>query len=223
MGTGGSGTGGFPLTGGLESVLDDFEDGNATIKLVDGRFGNWNAYTDMTVADTAMMPGPNQAFFTTPRPEDGDNEALRVTATGFTSWGIGMFCSFDDTGVDPDPPLVPYDLVARGYDAVRLWAKRESMDVSSELILRIADAASTKDSEGGDCPEATCALDHASATVILGTEWEEHTILLSDFTRGSTPDPIDFSASFQFHLTASGTAIDFWVDDIRFVDLETQP
>lgn len=220
----GGGTGSSPGAGGMtsfptgvESTLDDFDDGNATIKLEAERFGYWNAYTDGTADDTAMTPGPNQPFVTTERDDEPENDALRVTAVGFTSWGIGMFCSFDDPG---GGTLEPYDLLGRGYDGIRFWAKKETTADASSLVIKIADAASTLDTEGGNCPEATCALDHAQIEVQLTTDWAEYTVPFTDFARTATPDPIDFSQAFQFHITQKSESIDFWIDDIRFVDFD---
>jgi hypothetical protein len=212
------GTGGIP-TGGQESLFDDFNDGNATINITDGRFGVWNAYTDGT-EDATMTPGPGDPFVTSER--EPENQALRVTATGFAAWGIGLYASFDDDGGgDPPELLEAYDLPGRGYDAVRFWAKKEASSNATTLGIRIADDASTLASEGGSCPAPPdCAYDHARADVILTTEWTEYTVLLSSFQRTSTADPVDFSKSFQLHVVQLGQSIDFWIDDIRLVDFD---
>jgi hypothetical protein len=164
-----------------------------------------------------MSPGPDQAFFTSKR--DSGNEALRVTAKGFTDWGIGVYTPLDIDGVGDS--LGAYDLVGRGYDAVRFWAKKETEEDSTTLGVLIADEASTLESEGGTCPAATCEYDHAHAGVNLTTEWQEYTLLLSNFVRGWTSDPIDLSKAYQFHVVQESESVDFWIDDIRFVDLDS--
>ncbi len=207
------GSGGDPPTE-VESIFDDFNDGNSTIRIADGRSGIWYAYNDGTVENSNMAPGPGQAWFTETIGK-GD-EALHVTATGFTSWGVGLVTAFDDGG--GGGTAKPYDLLARGYDAVRFWAKKENTSDTTRLTLVIGDVNSTAVSGGGQCPDATCSYDHAKAGVDLTTSWNEYTIPLGDFARSSSADPIDFTKVLHFSLAQGGASIEFWIDDIRFVD-----
>jgi hypothetical protein len=39
--------------------------------------------------------------------------------------------------------------------------------------------------------------------------------------RGWTSDPIDLSKAYQFHVVQESESVDFWIDDIRFVDLDS--
>lgn len=219
-GSGGTGSGsgsGGSLNGGTESILDDFSDENAVIKLIDDRYGIWSAYTDGTAPSSAMTPGPDQPFVTAER--EAGNPALRVSATGFSLWGVGLYAPFSDNG---NGTFDTYDLLSRGYDAVRFLAKKETSGDATILNVQIADSSSTLVSDGGTCPDAmaTCAYDHARAEVTLTTSWQEYTLPFSGFARVSTPMAVDFSEALQFHLTQGTTDIDFWVDDLRFVDLD---
>jgi hypothetical protein len=56
--------------------------------------------------------------------------------------------------------------------------------------------------------------------VNLTTSWKEYTVPFTAFARNATVDPIDLTRAFHFHVAQAGTSIDFWIDDIRFVDLD---
>jgi hypothetical protein len=213
-GTGGvtGGTGGTEVTA-LESMLDDFNDQNAFIELEAGRNGSWMTYNDMTEG-AVMSPGPGDDFV--PELREDSDFALHSVATGFTGYGIGYFVSLSEgTGVANGPG--PYDLLAEGYNAIRFSAKRGAGKAAA-LDIAIADETS---STSGSCPVAPivmCAYDHARGRVLLTEEWTEFTLLFSDMAKKSSPTA-EFDKAYEFHILQKGEVIDFWIDDIRFVEV----
>lgn len=217
---GGSATGGGEAAGSggadapmSESLLDGFDDMNAAIENEAGRTGTWMAYNDGSVGGV-MSPGPGQAFEVELR--EDTNFALHVVATGFDTWGVGYFSSLSEgTGVDDKPG--PYDLLAEGYNAVRFWAKK-APGKASILLIKIADESS---STSGSCPEISCAYDHAEGLVSLKEEWTEFTLRFSDMAKKSSP-LVEFDKAYEFHILQNSSDIDFWIDDIRFIELPAE-
>ena len=219
----GSSTGNWPATGGgastgsggswtlsNESLVDDFDDMNAAIENEAGRAGTWMALSDGT-AGGVMTPGPGDPFVVAFR--EDTNFALHIVATGFESWGVGYFASLSESSGTGGMPG-PYDLLAKGYNAIRFWAKKEP-GKASILKIRIADESS---SPSGSCPVSTCGYDHAEGLVSLKDDWTEFTLRFDDLSKKFS-STIEFDKAYELHIVQPGADIDFWIDDIRFVKL----
>jgi hypothetical protein len=210
-GSGGTsgGTGGFPT--GTESMLDDFGPPPAYINEIAGRFGSWAVYNDES-PEGVMSPGYGDPFHTEPKDGDIENQALHIVAEGFTTWGAGLYVNLNSPSGTP----LSYDLLARGYDAIRFIAKRGQASAHNVLRIAIADEHSTT---AGSCADP-CAQDHPRTQVLLMDDWTEYTIPFSNLNRNLLPTAPDFSSVYEFHLNMDSAQIDFWIDDIRFVDFD---
>ncbi len=209
-GTSGSG-GAQPLSN--ESLVDDFDDMNAAIENEAGRTGTWMAVNDGSPGGV-MSPGPGDPFVVALR--EDTNFALHIMATGFESWGVGYFASLSEgTGTAGMPG--PYDLLAEGYNAVRFWAKKEP-GKASLLKIRIADESSSPSGSCPVAPEEVCGYDHAEGLVSLQDEWTEFTLRFEDLSKNLS-STIEFDKAYEIHIVQPGADVDFWIDDIRFVEL----
>lgn len=190
-------------------MVDDFNDKDAFIHVIDGRVGSWQALEDGTGGE--MDPGPGDPFATA-QVSVGDH-ALRVQATGFSGWGVGYFVSLNDPdGVGGNEPL-PYDFEGRGYNSIRLRAKKEESSDASLLRIALADVRSIA---GG-----VCEFTHQSASIFLTDTWQEYTLhVKNDFSTGCGARRLD--ELYELHIVQPadeepGVPIDFWIDDIEFI------
>jgi Carbohydrate binding domain (family 11) len=191
------GTGGDPL-------IDDFEDGNARLLLRDGRSGAWVAEGDRTGKQT---PSPSQTAFPIRASDAGRSGhfALRLRTERLTGNGAGLRADF--------APAHCYD--ASAYAGIAFWAKGPGR---IHFGLTMVDVMEAK--WGGLC-EKDC-YDRHFIPADLTPEWRRYTARWEDFEQAGWGHQVAFDAkrllSMDFTVQNPDTPIEFWIDDIEFLD-----
>jgi endoglucanase len=204
-GTPGSPTTGTPTTGTAEPaapvpmdfVLENFDDGNGELSS-SGFAGSWRTYSDGTGMVTPAIDTPVV-------PVAG---AVHVSGSGFATWGVGLSVDLDTSA----GPRRPADLSA--YRGLKIRAKGTgSIDV--ELVMP---GTTGTEEVGGTCT-AGC-FGHYAATLALGADYAEQTLLFSAFRQPTwaASSAIDLShvLAINFLSRASGSPvnIELWVDSV---------
>jgi hypothetical protein len=217
--SGGAGAGGAPQqppSGGpagtssepLLSLIDDFEDGDITILLVEGRGGDWYKYSDGS--------GTNEhALLTIPHERQDGGYAGRFVGTNFSTWGAGL-------GV----PMVPvetdyYD--ARGYIGIEFWA-RARLGTTTDLRINFPNRDTR--TVGGICnPDESAAdrcEDHYGQDLTISFAWERYSVYFGTLRQvgfGATLPAFDLEHfhDIQFLAGVDGGEFDVWIDDLAFI------
>jgi hypothetical protein len=176
-------------------VIDDFEDGNLTIKYVDGRSGSW-----LRAGDNLGTFESTSLATTTGGHED--SLCLSTKATGFTSWG--SFVKFD---FRPGPQ--PYDVSVFG--GISFWAKG-----SGSVRVKAASTETTLVDYGGACTSG--CNDHYATWIDLGATWTQHTVRFAELRQDGwgTQVPLALECLLGIEFS-SGTDYELYLDDVTFV------
>src|SRR5262249_25593922 len=101
------------------NLIDNMEDGDASILMQGGRVGVWYTFNDMTVGGVQVPPaGAN--FIPDLIPGGGQNGSTRAahtTGSGFTTWGAGMGFDLNNNGMTK----LPYN--AGAFTGISFWGK----------------------------------------------------------------------------------------------------
>jgi hypothetical protein len=198
-------------------LLDDLEDGDSLLATVGIRNGGWWISSDGTSTTTPpadQAPSAERILGGRCRSE----YAMRVTGTGFRSWGAVMSASFRFTD-----ELTPYD--ATLYRGITFWA-RVGEDNDSPVRAQVQDSSSHL--LGGICnPEAgtpdECYNGFGATLTGIDTEWQKFTLEFATATQregwGYRAPAVDPTALYnlEWNLDANRT-FDLWVDDIWFYE-----
>lgn len=193
----------------MSQLVDDMEDGNAT--LLDSN-GDWFVFKDKT-AGTIQPPKEGPFTMSVLSPARGaSTKAAVVTVAGFTEWGAAF--GFDFRYVSNVRQAV--DLGAAV--AVQFWAKA-SKTTSVRLQLPNADT----DEAGGKCSgtgENACNA-HWTKAFTVGTAWKQTTILLSELKQdlpGRRAPSFDKQHVYStFFVMGPNQSVTVWVDDLALV------
>ncbi len=218
LGAGGSsGNAGQPSAGGLAGVgrgllIDDFEDGDATILPNDGRSGDWYAANDgrgtqTPAANTVMFP----ALLSPPR--GGSQRAAHTFGGPFAVWGAFVGTPLAHEGAQ----ALPYDLSR--FAGLRCWVRSGGSGgtgpISDEVRLSFP---TPETSNGGGC---TACNDHFGADIALTTSWKQVEVRFSDLTQSGWGQPQLASKpnlakvlGIQF-LFPANVRFDLWLDDVE--------
>jgi hypothetical protein len=207
--------GGEPAEGGAgpvlaspETLLDDFEDGDAAIVEHAGRSGSWYASNDGQGMQTpafgmSVIPSLlNQA-----RAES--RRALHTWGGPFPQWGalIGTALATEN-GQD-----APYDTTR--YDGVRFWVRSTPFGPGYTTSVRV-NFPTPASNEG--C--SVCG-DHFGADIPLTPQWVRHEVRFSELEQEGFGVPQLAShdrqnvTSIQFAFPED-VRFDLWVDDVEF-------
>jgi hypothetical protein len=198
-------------------LIDDMEDGDSLVAPVGIRNGGWWVASDGTSTTT---PPADQA----PAAERilggrcGSEYAMRVTGTGFTSWGAVLSTTFRYTD-----ETAPYD--ASQFRGISFWA-RVGEENNSPIRGQVQDSSTHL--EGGVCnPEPTtpdeCYNGFGTALTGIDGEWKKFALEFSSLTQrdgwGYHAPAIDTTALYtlEWNLDPNRT-FDLWVDDIWFYE-----
>src|SRR5690606_1927607 len=80
-----------------ENLIDDLDDGDASIAEVGGRIGAWYTYNDETTGGEQAPPSDSDFAPSAGGPTDSGFMA-RTTGSGFTEWGAGMGFDLNNPG-----------------------------------------------------------------------------------------------------------------------------
>lgn len=187
----------------VTEVIDDLEDGDASIPEIAGRQGEWSTYNDGTGTQTPSPATP----FTPSSPGFDSTYAARTFGSAFTSWGAGLTVELNKDGTT----RATYD--ARDYVGVSFWAR-----AGGTLPIRFMVADSNTDTDGGVC--SNC-FDHFGAELMLGSGWQRYVVLFSSLQQqgwGDSFAELDAESLFGLHFQVpANQSFDVWVDDVEFV------
>jgi hypothetical protein len=197
-------------------LIDDFEDQDGFILLSHKRNGPWYVFNDGTIGG---MESPfTISALTGANARAGSNslEALHLTGSGFTGFGLGVGADFVNTAAKK----VPYDVSA--YKGIQFYAKIASGTTS---ILKLLIPTTYSDPDGGQCSGtgANQCDDHLFFPLSgLKTTWDLYQVNFSALAqvgfglKQSSLDPTSVY-SLQFVLSTKPLPVDIWLDDIAFV------
>ena len=196
-----------------ENVIDDLDDGDASIDEIRGRIGAWYTYNDETAAGS-QTPDPAGEF----APAAGgprDVGFMAATAgSGFTEWGAGMGFDLnnpgDAKGVWDGSSFTGIAFYARGNVPVR---------------VAIATRAVVPETAGGTCtpgPAEGEECDDAHGEIVtLDTTWRQYVIPFAGIAQDGWGRPAAFDAAtltgIQFQI-AQGVEFDVAIDEIGFYE-----
>jgi hypothetical protein len=204
-----------------EEMIDAIDDNRFPhmIPASHGRVGYWFTINDGTPGGT-QSPAPG-ALRMSAGGVNGGPFAAHLTGQGFTSSGVSMEVSLNDS---PRSPQFIYD--ARAYTGVTFWAKLGASDMCAPAsdchILRLNVSTHDTAPQGNVC--TTCE-DHFGAWLTLTHGWQKYTILFSELTQEGfgVPGPAQgtkFDAgrvySIKFQVKPAGKPFDFSIDDLAF-------
>lgn len=192
-------------TGG-SSLLDDFEDGDVMTLPVEGRSGVWYSFTDGTLGSLQMAISA-----------DENGRALHLSGGGFSEWGaaagVGVAWSSEKQ------KLCSYD--ASAYAGIRFRARG-----NAPLRVNVQTRATTESEQGGDCVGGDACFDQHGRTLRLTPTFRDYELdfcRLTPFGWGGTKAPFDPTeiVSLSF-LVQSVEGFDVWVDDVGFVERDSE-
>jgi endoglucanase len=183
----------------MDFVLENFDDGDGELSST-GFSGSWRTYSDGTGAVTPAADTPVI-------PVDG---AVHVTGSGFATWGVGLGVDLDTSG----GPRRPVDL--GDYRGLTIRA-RGTGSIDVELVIP---ATTGTDEVGGTCTAGMGCFGHYAATLALGAEYAEQTLLFSSFRQPewAASSPLDLSQvlaiNFLSRVGDGPASIDLWLDSL---------
>ncbi len=196
-------------------LIDDGEDANnTTLENGQGFIGYWYTFDDRCdcknadpAGETTPTPAPlgGGEFRMTPYSAPGgvalapegkqsaNTHGIRVQGGGHSAFGAGVGVGLNNQSSS----LLPFDLQAQRWSAVRFWARNGAGPV--ELSVRISDVYSEPAGnqcqprpkeqswcdgrwDGESCAEEGC-FDSPTTTIEVGTEWKLHAIPFSSLMR----------------------------------------
>jgi hypothetical protein len=204
-----TGEGGEPAALGNQNLVDDFEDGDASILELQGRSGVWLASNDGRGQQTPKN-GENVMPSALDLVNGASTRAIHTwgSGSGFTTWGAMVGTALATSG----GKAVAYDL--SGHRGLRFWVRSGSTSIYAAKAVRL-NFPTTASSSG-----CTMCGDHPGVDVPLTSKWVHIDVPLSTLKqqgwgrpRIPTPD-VTQTLGIQF-LFATGAAFDLWVDDLE--------
>ncbi len=207
---------------GMLDFLDNMEDSNMDILGRAGRGGQWYTFHDDTGGTMTPDVGMMFTMEPIPNPRCGTSRrAMRVTGSGFSSWGVGFGFSLKAGMVNGAWTGLPYDAsAARG---VTFWARAGETSVKTMKVM-VADQWSTP--VGGHCDPSidngpTACYDHFMASFDVTTTWQRYSYQFAELQQSSfgLPRPsLDETGvtDVQFGVAQASSVFDIWVDDVSF-------
>jgi hypothetical protein len=193
-------------------MIDDLEDGDASILMREGRVGAWYTYTDGTAGGMLTYP-VGMAFVPAAGGNAGSRYAARLAYAGFSTWGAGMGFNLNDPG-DGAGGSNKHQYNAGAYTGLTFFAK-----AASPMKLRVNMPDGDTDPAGGKC--TTGCSDDFGGDLSLTADWQPFTIEFAAATQvgwsGVTLPAIDPSSLYAVHFQAGPGSFDFWIDDVAFL------
>jgi len=185
-------------------LIDDFEDGDATIAPFERRAGFWSASNDNTGKQQPAVRSPFP-MSRIPGGRSGSLYALHVSGGKFSKWGALLSAELSARRC--------YD--ASAYAGLRFWTRgRGSINVVAKMT-QIA-----PEEYGGSCTHD--CYDAHRATLTLSNKWQEQRVTWAELKQKGYGQVVPFDPrsllSLEFAVGPEQTPFDFWVDDIRFLE-----
>ena len=219
--TGGAvGSGGNPGSGGAVAVgcgitpplIDDFEDGDGTICLSNGRNGHWFTYVDSGIS-SSVTPPPSDTVAAVPTqlstPRGASQYAMHITGSDSTYAGVGVLLNNPVIGEVPGV----FDAAAAGYTGVHFFMK---CNMGLYFVIQIPATVAVK--YGGTCATEPCSgasYYRSSVALPSSATWTEISIPFSSLGGGVAPFRTDQLWDIGFQPGTAGV-FDLWIDDVSF-------
>jgi hypothetical protein len=186
------------VASGSDPLIDDFEDGDDSIRPLEGRVGFWRWAREIDAAGSAP------ALIPVPRPDakHGNRLAQHVKGGQLVDWGATVEFDFRPACYDASN-YGGVSFQARGPGRIYFAARERS-------VIPIA--------EGGSC-EADCHNPHV-AKIELDAAWRTYQVRWSELRqRGAISKALDTQRlhSLAFLIRPEDTPYDVWLDDVRFL------
>jgi len=201
-------------------LIDDMEDGDATICHSGKRDGSWYVADDGT--STNLTPAAGSIFVQTAilGGRGTSHQAARLTGSGFTAWGAQMGFSLNS-----------YD--ASQASGIKFWMKS---DAPVEVGFDTPTTTTAGESTEGVCQdsptEQNCDFDFAFEVGSSGDGWVERAVPFAALrqtepyhghgnlhAQSATWDP---SRLLGIHFGTLLSTFDMWIDDVRFYSCQTE-
>lgn len=202
---------------GQDAMLDDFEDGNHQLFKTYHREGWWFTADDGT--EGAKVFPEKGEFKATPLPEGestAENEmALHMAAEGMTNWGVGWGTTlrWKDGGLS-----CPFN--GSHFEGIRFRAKGPGT-----IKLKINTIETSPPDNGGICKEG--CWDAHTKVIRLTEQWQEYFVRWDSLQQEGwgTDSRFDSTRLLALNFTAGPDLlpVDFWVDDVRFIQKGGKP
>ncbi len=201
-------------------LFDNMADNDGQVSPNGGRTGYWYTMTDLNAGGNSTVWPPEGVDFIMSSPSgQTDGYAARITGT----LGADYQYRFIGLGANMLDPKAVYD--ATTYYGFTFYARLGN--TASATIVRVSVPNQDTALEGGVCSPAADCDNNYGYDLALTTTWQAVTVYFNLMTQesgwGYTP-PSGFTASniysFQWQVKgATGATVDFWVDDIRLIDI----
>lgn len=196
-----------------DTLIDDFEDGDAGLPMRGGRAGGWYVATDGTGVLEVPATDPNMPPALSRPGYDGRGYALRAEGGYFTDWGVVMGMSLLSA---PGRPPCPYDVTPQR--ALTFYLKALVSDY--ELRVNLATTETLEKALGGTCQTNEKCDDHFGITLTdLPVTWTQVTIPFDKLTQAGwgTAKRLDLRhvLNLEFSLHAD-VSFDVWIDQVEF-------
>lgn len=196
-----------------DNVIDDLDDGDASIAEVKGRIGAWYTYNDET-ATGEQSPDPGKDFAPAAGGPRDVGFMAQTTGGGFTEWGAGMGFDLNNAGtakgVWDASAFTGVAFYARGNAPVRIA-------IATRAVVPVASGGTCMpgEAEGEECDDA-----HGK-TLTLDATWRQYVVPFSEITQDGWGRPAEFDAKtltgIQFQI-AKGVEFDVYIDEIGFYE-----
>lgn len=209
--SGGNGSGGGPVVCSAATapcLVDDLEHKGSASYSSQPFYGKWDRYIQAGGTWSAATSGAMVVV----DPDDSENAAFRIAATGLDDWGLGVFLTLKNGGEQ--------DL--SGFTGISFRAR--STNTEATINVAIGDVASHRDAclavaSGVDCDKHMRSID--APTYVIDNDWQLIELELSSFVDKDV-DAVPRTAnltiskvySLHFQVQTVGTAADFYVDDV---------
>lgn len=212
VGEGGMGAAGAPVVVPPNPLLDDFEDGDASLPEHDGRSGSWYAANDGGFGGMQTPPNGADVVPALLNPKRGaSTRGLHTLGGPFPTWGAMLGTAFATSGGEP----VPYDL--SGHKGLKIWLRAGSSNPYATKKVRF-NLPTTATTEGaGDC---TICDDHFGLDITLTTQWAQFDVPFASLKQRGNGRPtggkLDLTQALGMDLLfAPNVSFDLWVDDVE--------
>jgi len=183
-----------------DPLIDDFEDGDLSSHVADGRRGQWYVFTDNSDGCIELRLDP------------AASNVLHARGEGFSAWGAAFGLSLKWDAARAKNCL--YD--ASPYAGVRFRARG-----NASLRLALGTKASTFTSLGGSCPDNEGCYDQFGRALSLASEWQTFQVDFCSLAQegwGTTLRAFAPNELVQLNfLIRSTSPFDVWIDDVEFV------
>lgn len=207
-GSGGTASVGCAKSTGVDTLIDDFEDADMTLKLVDGRNGPWETFDDGTTGAVYASRSPTAAM------GRGGTTGFCTSISGYKAWGANLVATMAS-------PKCGYD--ASTYDGVCFWAKGK-VTAGGPFVFAVGTSDTVPASSGGTCTEqGRCNAHYEANPALEDADYKQYCYKWSALKSPNIVNPPAFASSSIVQIEwkfpavgANSTDGSFCVDDVSF-------